>query len=236
MIFDGDDTLWSTEPLYDSALAEMAALIGSMGVPPDEWLKLQRKIDLLNVQVLGVSSVRFPVSSVQALVEIARKYGIGIPQSVATSVSEIAESVFWTEAQVDTAAQSVLSDLAPYFSLVLLTKGDAAVQHRRLQQSGLESKFDFVWVVDEKDETHFGSLAAKFQSPRDQAWSIGNSAASDINPALRAGMNAIWIDAHVWQHERREEVVENQLLVVLHSLSEVPDALLPTSRETKMAL
>ena len=48
------------------------------------------------------------------------------------------------------------------------------------------------------------SLLADLDVNPGTAWLVGNSIPSDINPALACGMHAIWIDAHVWGHERRE--------------------------------
>jgi FMN phosphatase YigB (HAD superfamily) len=31
---------------------------------------------------------------------------------------------------------------------------------------------------------------------------VGNSLRSDILPAIEAGLQAVWIDAHVWDYER----------------------------------
>ena len=37
-----------------------------------------------------------------------------------------------------------------------------------------------------------------------RTWSVGNGLPGDINPALRMHMNAIWVPAHIWGHEKRE--------------------------------
>ena len=33
---------------------------------------------------------------------------------------------------------------------------------------------------------------------------VGNSLRSDIDPARRCGVKAIWIDAHVWEYEQKD--------------------------------
>ena len=48
------------------------------------------------------------------------------------------------------------------------------------------------------------------RSDAGSAWSVGNSLASDINTALSCEIQAIWIDAPVWEFERREDYFGNR--------------------------
>ena len=67
------------------------------------------------------------------------------------------------------------------------------------------------------------------RSKRGSAWSVGNSLASDINPALRIGMRAIWIDAPVWEYERRDSQMGNRYVVIAPDLSSAIRTLLQNS-------
>ena len=73
VIFDGDDTLWSTEPLYDDARAAAAEIVERAGLDAGEWERLERDIDVQNVQRFGLSSERFPTSCVEAYQTLARE-------------------------------------------------------------------------------------------------------------------------------------------------------------------
>jgi len=59
-----------------------------------------------------------------------------------------------------------------------------------------------------------------------QSWFVGNSVPSDVNPALACGMRAVWIDAHVWDHERREVPMWSDRLRASDSLLPVPSLIL----------
>ncbi|MEO8907547.1 MAG: hypothetical protein ABI310_05655, partial [Microbacteriaceae bacterium] len=48
VIFDGDDTLWLTEALYDDARASARAVVEHAGLNGTEWERLQRIRDLYN--------------------------------------------------------------------------------------------------------------------------------------------------------------------------------------------
>lgn len=231
MIFDGDDTLWRVEELYDAALLEAQQSIETAGIPGEEWRLLQREHDLRNVKTLGMSPERFPLSSQQALLEIGRKHSWDVPPDLVEKVVAISQTVFARQAPVMPMARQVLTSLVPAFRLALLTKGDPLIQQGRVKDSGLIDCFERVQVVPDKNEKVFTEIVSDFDVRPEKAWSVGNSLASDVNPALRAGLNAIWIDAHVWEHERRETVVTHPRLVVLNSLQQVPPALLASVGE-----
>ena len=57
VVFDGDDTLWSTEPLYDRARQDARAEVVHSGLDGEEWERVERRIDVENV---GLSSRLWP--------------------------------------------------------------------------------------------------------------------------------------------------------------------------------
>ena len=70
-MMDADDTLWSTQPLYDSARVECRRLVEQAGFSGDEWNSLQRKISSRNLITMGLSKKRFPKSCVEAYQQLA---------------------------------------------------------------------------------------------------------------------------------------------------------------------
>ena len=58
----------------------------------------------------------------------------------------------------------------------------------------------------------------------EESWSIGNSMKSDINPALRIGMKAIWIPNKTWIFEEEEPYNKNGLIKA-GSIKDVPTIL-----------
>ena len=218
MIFDGDDTLWVAEALYDAALDRAATAVERAGLSGDEWRSLQREIDLRNVRSMGMSPDRFPLSSQEALLRLADRHGVVASDELMDEVQRASVSVFAMKAQVVDNAERSLGALAPHFHLALLTKGDETVQRKRIDDSGLEHHFEQISIVANKTEQSFLDLAAQIRVEPGNTWSVGNSLASDVNPALRVGMNAIWIDAHVWEHERRESLPAQPHLIVLDEL------------------
>jgi putative hydrolase of the HAD superfamily len=226
VVFDGDDTLWFVEHLYDQARAAAALVVKRAGLDPVWWEARERQIDVENVESFGVSAARFPTSSVTAYQELARAAGRSVDPAVEADVRQAAESVFSMSATPAEGAREVLEELRPAYDLALLTKGEDWVQNKRIADAGLLSEFATIRIVPEKGDREFADLLVEFGVEPTHAWSVGNSLASDINPALRVGMKAIWIDAHVWEHERREPVPGDGHLIIAPSLKAVPGIIL----------
>jgi putative hydrolase of the HAD superfamily len=222
LIFDGDDTLWVTEPLYDQARLRAAEVVSAAGLDAGAWDELERSIDVANVARFGLNADRFPTSCVEALDALAREQGREIRDSTRKDVWDAATSVFKNVAPVVDGANDVLSALHEKFGLALLTKGDAAVQRKRIADSGLAHYFDAVSIVAAKDANAFRVLPPpEIRDPR-FVWSIGNSLSSDVLPALEAEMQAILIETHVWEFERHTSAVPDGVWIA-RRLTDVPE-------------
>lgn len=232
-IFDGDDTLWRSEHLYDEARDRAAEVVVRAGLDRQRWSDMQREIDVANVATFGLSRWRFPLSSVAAYERLAAEEGSFVDDTVKEAVRRAAASVFDANAPIMPGAPVVLEELAKTHRLALLTQGDPVVQQKRVEDSGLGDLFEITHIVDRKDDSCFSSILLEAGVDPVDAWSVGNSLPSDINPALRLGMRAVWIDAHVWAHERREVAPVDGRLFVCDSLGEVPAVVIERSLLTQ---
>lgn len=204
IVFDGDDTLWRVEHLYDEARHRAAQVVATSDLDASRWDSLEREIDVANVAKLGLSRQRFPKSCVEAYERIAAESGVSVDPDVRARVRRAAESVFHRKAPLMSGAEQVLERLRPEYRLALLTQGDPVVQEKRIDDSELREFFETIHIVERKDESAFVRVLEELGEHAAASWSVGNSLPSDINTALRIGMSAIWIEAHVWEHERRE--------------------------------
>jgi len=80
-------------------------------------------------------------------------------------------------------------------------------QQLKVERSGVERLFRQVLVVQEKDVNTYKQVSNQLQLNPKETWMIGNSPRSDINPALAAGLNAIYIPHPRTWHLEHEEVV-----------------------------
>jgi putative hydrolase of the HAD superfamily len=202
LVFDGDDTLWQTEPLYDKARSMARRVVARGGLPGQRWEDIERSRDVENMKRLGVSRRRFPTSCVEAYIRVAREYDRKPTKFLTERVWRAASSVFDWKAPLVPHVRSILRQLQVSYQLVLLTKGDRAVQQWRIDESGLRTCFQRVFIRSEKDKPEFLAVLRLMRIAPSSSWSIGNSPRSDINPAIDVGMNAICVPAHVWEYEQ----------------------------------
>jgi putative hydrolase of the HAD superfamily len=76
--------------------------------------------------------------------------------------------------------------------------------------------------VNEKDTETYSSLVRKYKIVKSQGWMIGNSPRSDINPAMKIGLNAVYIPhQHTWQLEHEPVMAGAGKLVIVPAFREL---------------
>jgi putative hydrolase of the HAD superfamily len=93
-----------------------------------------------------------------------------------------------------------------------------------VERSGLKHFFRQVEIVPEKNTSTYENIVDHHRLAREQTWMVGNSPKSDINPALAAGLNAIFVpddDTWVLEHEELAEAKPPGRLMVLSSFAEL---------------
>src|SRR5215472_15858824 len=100
-----------------------------------------------------------------------------------------------------------------------------ALIHSRVievERSGLQGFFEFIEIVPENDPQTYGGLVQKHKIVKTHGWMIGNSPRSDINPAMKIGLNAVFIPhQHTWTLEHEPVVAGSGKLVILPSFREL---------------
>lgn len=97
------------------------------------------------------------------------------------------------------------AELATRHDLLLLTKGQAAEQQRKIDASGLAEHFRSTHIVAEKATDTYRALLAEQRLATETTWMIGNSPRSDIVAAREAGWRAVFIPhTHTWSLEDQE--------------------------------
>jgi putative hydrolase of the HAD superfamily len=116
-----------------------------------------------------------------------------------------AERILECPMEVIDGVPETLEYLAGRHHLTLFTKGHPEEQKLKIDRSGLGIYFGHTAIVKEKDVAAYRALAAELGCAPEHTWMAGNSAKSDINPALEAGMNAVFIPhPHTWGLEHQE--------------------------------
>lgn len=202
LIFDGDDTLWKTMPIYTDAKETFFRLMEREGFARIKVEPFFDNRDRTNVKTLGFSMRRFGISMQQTYRHFCKQTDRPLRESVKTQIDGIRDRVFSKQPKLVSFAGTVLQSLARTNRLILLTKGTRKTQLHRVSNSGLGHYFEKIMIVEHKSRSTFRSIVKTLNVSPSNAWSIGDSIRSDINPALQSGLNAIWIPQTTWSYER----------------------------------
>jgi putative hydrolase of the HAD superfamily len=90
----------------------------------------------------------------------------------------------------------------------------------------LSDYFSDVRVVPEKDVPAYQGIISEYALQCDRTWMVGNSPKSDINPALGAGINAVFVphdDTWILEHEELSIARAPSRLLVLGKFRELAE-------------
>jgi putative hydrolase of the HAD superfamily len=121
------------------------------------------------------------------------------------TVMAFAERILERPMEVIGGVPETLGYLCERHELTLFTKGHPEEQAMKIDRSGLAGYFHHTRVVKEKDAGAYRRLVEERRMDPVITWMIGNSPKSDINPALEAGLNAVFVPhAHTWVLEKQD--------------------------------
>lgn len=205
IIFDLDDLLIDTQALYAQAYAAGAAIVApTLGVSATDFLERRLAIARRLDASLGVVREMVPLSMAEAYRELAREKSVAEDPRVTADLLRLGGLIYAGHAAPLPGALAVLHHFRRAgVRMIILTRGERDIQERRLQESGI---WPFVakTVVTAlaKRPEQFAALADTTFLPRSSVWAIGDGVASDILPALAAGLSAVWIPApRVWTYQ-----------------------------------
>jgi putative hydrolase of the HAD superfamily len=86
----------------------------------------------------------------------------------------------------------------------------------------LQSFFEAIEIVSEKDCATYSRAVEQFRIVKAAGWMIGNSPRSDINPAIEAGLNAVFIPhPDTWELEHSELRSGGGKIVIVQNFREL---------------
>jgi len=120
--------------------------------------------------------------------------------------------------------EPTVRELANRHQLILFTKGQRDEQMLKLERSGLGPFFSRVEIPAEKNTEAYLKLIADVEIEPERTFMIGNSRRSDINPAVRAGLRAVYIPhPHTWVLEQEPLDCPPDRVIELGSFSRLLD-------------
>jgi putative hydrolase of the HAD superfamily len=203
LIFDADDTLWDSNIHFLEAEAAFIEMLAAAEIRDRREIRAaMRRYELLIIESHGYGRRSFVIALHRVVAEVAPPHH---HDNLRGEVERIGERLIERHCELMPGVAATLSDLARRHRLLLFTKGDPREQLRKLDRSGLRPYFSRVGVPVEKDPVTYRLLIAQAELDPERTFMIGNSPRSDINPALKAGLGAVFIaHPHTWDLEHEE--------------------------------
>jgi putative hydrolase of the HAD superfamily len=200
LLIDADDTLWQNNIYFERAIAAFIAYLDHQEHTPAEVRHALNEQERETILAHGYGLSSFA----RSLVAVYERLSPGpVSEHNIKRVRSFARSIAEQEIELLPSVAETLAELAARHRLVLMTKGDHAEQADKLAHSTIAQHFTAVEIVAEKDAAAYRAVIAKHSLTPHSAWMIGNSIKSDINPALDAGLNAVFLvhkDTWVLEH------------------------------------
>ena len=190
LLFDADDTLWENNIYFERAVAAFISYLDHRTHTPEEVREHLNACEHATIAEHGYGLKSFRRSLVACFEQLSgepvtpekHERIVGFTKVIADHQIELLPGV-----------ADVLPELAERHRCILVTKGDPAEQQAKLERSGLAAHFSAIEILPEKREDAYRALTAHHACDAPTTWMIGNSPKSDINPALAAGLNAVFI-------------------------------------------
>ena len=217
LVFDADDTLWDSNIHFLEAEARFVAELVAAGAGETAAVRAalrRRELEIVRSHGYGREPFVVLMRTVAADLAPARRRG-----ALDAAVERIAAHFLARECELLPEVEPTIAELAARHRLTLFTKGQPREQIRKLERSGLRRHFSHVEVPPEKDEAAYRRLIASAGLDRARTFMIGNSPRSDINPALRAGLRAVFIPhPHTWELEHEEVDLDDDRVTVITNI------------------
>lgn len=212
LLIDADDTLWENNIYFERAFHQFCDFLDHSTLSRDQVRAALDEIELVNAQIHGYGSANFGRNMIQCYQHLVER---DIAPADAEYIVEIARRINDHPLEIIAGVPDTLGYLSARHDLILLTKGDPQEQQRKIDLSGLAPFFRTTLIVKEKDPPTYRRVVEDQTLPEYRSWMIGNSPKSDINPALKAGLGAVYVPhVNTWHLEHQEFVQQERLHVV----------------------
>jgi putative hydrolase of the HAD superfamily len=202
LIVDADDTLWENNIYFERAFDEFVDFLDHSTLDARQVRDVLDAIEEVNARIHGYGSMNFGRNLVETYHRLCER---SIEPGDLERVISFAERILGQPIELIAGVPETLEYLAMRHDLTLFTKGHPDEQRMKVDRSGLGRWFAHTAIVKEKDAASYRALVAVRNMTPERTWMIGNSPKSDVNPALEAGLNAVFIPhAHTWVLERQE--------------------------------
>ena len=221
LLIDADDTLWENNVYFERAIAQFISFLNHR-----ERSALEVRGILNDVERECIVSHGYGLHSfTHALVKTFERLSVEpITPALHETIHGFSRTIAEQPPQILPRVPETLEYLSIRHDLILVTKGDLTEQAGKVERSGLKQFFSGVEIVPEKHVPEYRAIVARHDLLCEFTWMVGNSPKSDINPALGAGLNAVFVphdETWILEHEELAEPEPPSKLLVVNKFSEL---------------
>jgi len=221
ILLDADDTLWENNIYFEQAIAAFISYLDHRVHSAEEVREHLNLCERATIATHGYGLKSFRKSLIACFEQLS---DLPITPDKHDRIVSFTNSIADQDIELLPGVAETLEELAQRHRLILVTKGNLEEQTQKLHRSGLAPLFSAVEVLAEKHNGAYRELTARHDCDPARTWMVGNSPRSDINPALEAGLHAIFIPHdYTWvlEHETVNQPPAGQHLLELASFSDL---------------
>ncbi len=219
LLIDADDTLWENNVYFEQTIERFIDLLEPFGFGREYCRRILNETERRNIRQHGYGVASFGRSLEETYMKLA---GNMARRDTVAQIKVLVSELEAIPPKILDGVPETLAYLSQGHRLIMFTKGQAAEQAGKVEKSGLQGFFEAIEITLEKDASAYRAVVERHRIVKNQAWMIGNSPRSDINPAMDAGLNAVFIPhANTWELEKCDVRSGNCRLLILTSFREL---------------
>jgi putative hydrolase of the HAD superfamily len=221
LLIDADDTLWENNIYFERAIARFIEFLNHHEFRPEQVREVLNDVERECIVKHGYGLHSFA----HALVDTFERLSpVPVTPDLHQQVLSFTHQIENHSIEFLPEVPETLDYLSQRHRLILVTKGDLTEQSGKVERSGVQKYFKATEIVAEKNPEVYAHIAQKYECDHDSTWMVGNSPKSDINPALAAGLHAIFVphgDTWILEHEEVNAAPQGQKLLIVGRFAEL---------------
>ncbi len=221
LLIDADDTLWENNIYFERAIANFISFLNHHEYSPEQVREVLNQVERESIVTHGYGLHSFAHSLVA---DLRAPGGRTCHSCAARNHQRIRPHHRRPSGRILPGVPETLQYLSERHHLILMTKGAVAEQTGKVERSGSEGIFRSGGNCVGKRCPHLPVGRFEVCSAFRATWMIGNSPKSDINPALAAGLNAVFVPhggTWILEHEEVDSAEPPRRLLVVEKFAEL---------------
>ncbi|MGO8794754.1 MAG: HAD hydrolase-like protein [Candidatus Sulfotelmatobacter sp.] len=221
LLIDADDTLWENNVYFERAIVRFISFLNHHEFSPEQVREVLNDVERECIVTHGYGLHSFAHALVKTFERISMN---PVTPELKAQIVAFTHSIENHPIELLPDVSETLQYLSQRHRLMLVTKGALAEQSGKIERSELKEYFEAAEIVAEKNAATYSTLVEKHSLSSASTWMVGNSPKSDINPALAAGLNAIFVphgDTWILEHEEVNAAPAPQKLLIVGRFAEL---------------